>query len=214
MNKKQVVSWEPLRITNDFMFKKVMQDKELCKKLLEVILDVEIVDIHYIVPEKSISNYIDAKGIRLDVYVKDEKETVYDLEMQICYRGDLPKRSRYYQSSIDMDLIQSGQGYRKLNKSYVIFICMFDMFGQERYKYVFENRCLEDLELELGDGATKIFLNVNGSVPEDELELKDLFEYISNNVVKSDFTKGIDDAVNRVNNNMYSRNLLARNNYG
>ena len=94
-----------------------MQYKELCKKLL----DVKIVDIHYIVPGKSIGNYIDAKGIRLDVYVKDEKDTVYDLEMQICYRGDLPKRSRYYQSSIDMDLIQSGQGYRKLNKSYVVF---------------------------------------------------------------------------------------------
>ncbi len=30
------------------------------------------------------------------MYVKDEKEIVYDIEMQVSHTKELPKRSRYY----------------------------------------------------------------------------------------------------------------------
>lgn len=36
------VSFEELTIADDFMFCKVMQNEELCKELLEIILGVEI----------------------------------------------------------------------------------------------------------------------------------------------------------------------------
>ncbi len=38
---------------------------------------------------------MDARSVRLDVYVKDEKEVVYDIEMQVSHTKELPKRSRY-----------------------------------------------------------------------------------------------------------------------
>ena len=92
-------TWEELGISNDFLFGKVMQNSELCKELLQRILpDLQIDHIEYPELQKSIDVDRDARSVRLDVYVKDDKGVVYDIEMQIINTRELPKRSRYYQS--------------------------------------------------------------------------------------------------------------------
>ena len=127
--KKIDTKWEELRISNDFLFGKVMQDAELCKELLQRILpDLKIAQIVYPELQKTINLDFDAKSIRLDVYVKDEKGTVYDIEMQIIDTKELPKRTRYYQSMIDLQLIDKGEHYNKLKPCFIIFICPFDPF--------------------------------------------------------------------------------------
>ena len=74
-------SWEELGISNDFLFGKVMQNAELCKELLQRILpDLKIDRIEYPEVQKSIRPDIDAKSVRLDVYVQDGKNTVYDID--------------------------------------------------------------------------------------------------------------------------------------
>ena len=76
--------WEELSISNDFLFGKVMQNPELCKELLQRILpDFKIDRIEYPELQKSINVDMDAHSVRLDVYVKDDRETVYDIEMQV-----------------------------------------------------------------------------------------------------------------------------------
>jgi len=136
--------WEELDISNDFLFGKVMQNPELCKELLQRILpDLEIERIEYPELQKSINVDMDARSVRLDVYVKDDKEVVYDIEMQVSNTKELPKRSRYYQSMIDLQLIDKGRFYDDLNRSYVIFICPFDLYGKGRHIYTFENICKE-----------------------------------------------------------------------
>lgn len=63
------------------MFGKIMQDAELCKELLQRILpDLEIDHIEYPEAQKSIRLDMDAKSVRLDVYVRDGKGTVYDID--------------------------------------------------------------------------------------------------------------------------------------
>ena len=122
METKQII-WEELNISNDFLFGKVMQNPELCKELLQRILpDLMIERIEYPELQKSINMNMDAHSVRLDVYVKDDRETVYDIEMQVSDTKELPKRSRYYQGMIDLQLVDAGQHYKKLNKSYIIFI--------------------------------------------------------------------------------------------
>ncbi len=106
-----------------------MQDSELCKELLQRILpDLEIDHIEYPELQKAIKPDVDAKSIRLDVYIRDDKGTIYDIEMQVTDTKELPKRSRYYQSVIDLQLIDKGQHYKLLKPSYIIFICPFDVF--------------------------------------------------------------------------------------
>lgn len=55
--------------------------------------------------------------------------------MQSTDKKNLPKRTRYYQGMIDLNIINKGEDYNKLKKSYVIFICDYDEFGLGRHIY-------------------------------------------------------------------------------
>ena len=66
--------WESIGIANDFLFGKIMQDAELCRELLQRILpELSIERIEYPELQKTIRPDAAAKGVRLDVYVKDDK---------------------------------------------------------------------------------------------------------------------------------------------
>ena len=74
-----------------------MQDPEICREVLRRILpQLNIERIEYPELQKEIREDIDARSVRLDVYVRDNKETVYNIEMQAVDTKELPKRSRYY----------------------------------------------------------------------------------------------------------------------
>jgi len=195
-------SWEDLRISNDFLFGKVMQNPELCKELLQRILpDLEIDRVEYPELQKSIKQDMDAKSVRLDVYVKDGKEVVYDIEMQVSDTKELPKRSRYYQSMIDLQLIDKGQYYDELNRSYVIFICPFDAFGKGRHIYTFENICKEDGSISMGDEAVKIFLNAKGTMDDVSKELKAFLDYVAGKKPVDSYVEKLEEAVKEAKKN-------------
>ncbi len=155
--------YEELTITDDFMFGKVMRNLKHCKKLLEIILEVKIRKIMFIDDQQAVNPDYRARSIRIDVYVEDDADTVYTVEMQTRNTGELPLRSRYYQSVVDVNLIGKGLDYGQLKKNYVIFICTFDLFGKGRHIYHFENLCREDPAIRLEDGTEKIFLNTKGT---------------------------------------------------
>lgn len=173
---------QQLNLEDDFLFAKVMSDKEICRKILEKILDVSIREVSMPATQKTINMLYEGKGIRLDAYVNDDEGTVYNVEME---RGKkkkaiLPKRSRYYKGNIDLDIISAGEDYRELKKSFVIFICTFDPFGEGRHIYTFENRCKENPTLALGDETTKIFLNTRGSLPDVDADMLEFLTYVEN----------------------------------
>ncbi len=86
----------------------------------------------------------------------------------------------FYQGNIDLDIISAGEDYRKLKKSFVIFICTFDPFGDRRHLYTFENRCVENPSLTLGDETTKIFLNTKGNMHDVDPEMQEFLSYVEN----------------------------------
>ena len=51
---------------------------------------------------------------------------------------DLRKRSRYYQSMIDRKKLGAGRPYSELRKTYIVFLCTFDLFGEGIPKYTFK----------------------------------------------------------------------------
>lgn len=187
--------WEKLTIANDFLFGKVMQNRRLCKKLLEIILKVKIKKIEYPELQKAVDISMDAKSVRLDVYVEDENNTVYDIEIQTANTKELPKRTRYYHGMIDLNLINKGAYYSELRKSYVIFICTFDPFGEGRHIYTFEHRCKEDPRIALGDESTTIFLNAKGKMDDVDDELKGFLSYVAGAVPENDFALELDENV-------------------
>ncbi len=195
--------WEELGISNDFLFMKVMQNPELCKELLHRILpDLDIDHIEYPELQKEIKEDMEAKSIRLDVYVKGSKDIIYNIEMQAADTKELPKRSRYYQAMIDLQLLDKGdKSYNELNRTYIIFICLFDLFGQGRHIYTFENLCKEDTSLVMGDEATKIFLNAKGSINDISNELKVFLDYVAGKKSNDVFVDKLEEAVQKAKKN-------------
>ena len=53
--------------------------------------------------------------------------------------------------------MKSGQDYKDLKNSYVIFICIPDIFGKGLPVYTFENLCRQDTSIPLGDRTLKYF---------------------------------------------------------
>ena len=191
-------SIEDLTIADDFMFGAVMSDPKLCKPLLEYILNIKIKSIEYPELQKVIDKRYDSKGIRLDVYVEDDKNTVYNIEIQTTSSKNLPKRMRYYQGLIDLHTIDKGEDYLKLKKSFVIFICTYDPFGEGRYIYTFRNRCDENTDMTLNDDTAKIVVNSTGTRGEINDELKAALDYIAGRAPTMPYSKELDKAVGKV----------------
>ena len=148
--------WNNATIANNFIFYKVMRhNPDVCKELLEILLEMEIdrIDMR---GEEIIETDFGSKGIRLDVYAKNESQA-FNIEMQAADTKELPERARYYQGAIDVDCLKSGEKYKELKTSYVIFICIPDIFEKGLPCYRFENLCLDDASVHLNDRAYKFF---------------------------------------------------------
>ena len=139
-------------------FHKFMRDKEICREVLEILLQFKISKIEYIEYQKTINVVQDAKGVRLDVYDSDSNK-VYNVEMQVGKAFDLAKRCRYYEATIDADMMERGAMYDTVKDSFIIFICTFDPFNKNLPCYTFKNFCSEDKELALDDGRHIVFFN-------------------------------------------------------
>ena len=199
---KRIAKWNKLTLRNNFMFRLVMEKQELCKKLIECILDIKIKSISYMEHEKSFEANLKSKGIRLDLFVIDEDGVAYDIEMQMdnSYKEFLGRRTRYYVSTMDNNALKKGERYSQLRKSYVIFICTFDPFGRGLAKYTFNAICNEDHSLVLDDGVTRVFINTEGDRHRISKELASLIGYISTGEVTDDYTKDLDEEVRALRN--------------
>lgn len=194
-----IKSFDELTFQDNFIFQKVMLKKHICKAVLERLLDISIKDIVYIHEEKNLDVRWDTKSVRLDVFVNDDKGTVFNIEMQTSKdMEELVKRTRFYQSILDMYHIQKGQKYTTLNDSYIIFICTFPVFTGNRHKYTFKNVCIEDHGIALNDGATKLFLSTKGTQNDVSKPLKAFLDYIDGQKATDELLRDIDDAVHEV----------------
>ena len=192
--------WENLSLANDFIFVKAMKDPEICKEVLEALLGKKIKAISYPEGQKVIDITAASKSIRLDVYLNDE-DAAYNIEMQTTDKKNLPKRSRYYSSMIDLDVLEKGMDYNALPKSFVIFICTFDPFSKEYHKYTFRNVCEELSSLSLDDGVTKMFFNTKGVKGSISDAAKNFLNFIESNEAVDDFTKRLKDKVDSIKEN-------------
>ena len=178
LNKK----YGDLVFSDDFMFKKVMEDPEICKGVLERILGVKIGTVKYHESEKTLKDSANIKGIRLDVYLADG-HTKYDIEMQTTPQKYLYNRSRYYLGVMEEDSLEEGKPYSELGDNIVIFICLNDPFGLNLCRYTVRDHVDERLDFDLGTDTKKVFLNVNGDMSHESPEMVAFFNYIAHQEV-------------------------------
>ncbi|MCD7922347.1 MAG: Rpn family recombination-promoting nuclease/putative transposase [Clostridiales bacterium] len=205
---EQRKSLRELTLLDRFLFNETMEIPENMQALLEIILGKEIV-LKYL-PQSEKEQRISplSRFVKLDVWVQDEENVIYEVESQRKNTGNLPKRSRYYQSMIDSRLLEPGiDDFNELNPVYVIIITPFDLFKKKKCCYTFSMTCEEVSDVYLNDGAVRIFLNTHGEDDKDiSPELKELLYFIEHTndqgkIYRSDKVNGIRKSVRTIQNN-------------
>ena len=209
MNKRQkLIPLNKLNLTDRFLFEEVMEDPLTHQEALGIILGRDVPLLTQNEAEKELRISPEASSVRLDIFSMDEDRAVYNTEMQKQRRADLSRRSRYYQSLVDISLLEPGiPDYSQLNESYLIMITPFDLFGCGKYRYTFRAVCEEEPGCILEDGATRIFLNTRGT-NDDEVsaELAEFLHYVEHTTDEaaehagSERIRRIHDRVRKVRN--------------
>lgn len=188
-------SWENATLANSFIFYKIMTTyPDVCRHVIEILLNKKIDRISLPEGESTMAISPQTKGIRLDVYTKTEDEA-YDVEMQVKDTGCLEKRSRYYLSIMDADILEKGSNYRTLRDSYALFICFSDIFEKGLPVYHFENFCTADKNIRLNDGRHTVFFNATKYATMDTEEKKNFFGFLNGIKTEDSFESRLEELV-------------------
>lgn len=194
---KRIKTVDELTFTDDGMFQAVLREPDICAELVERLLDIRVEHVEYPELEKAIAPFYTTKGVRLDVYLKDSGKII-DVEMQSHPLEALGKRTRYYQSMVDMDSLMKGESYKRLKESYILFICKHDPFKDESGKafglprYTFRNSCQENKSVNLDDKSLKVIYNSSAYEAESDARIRDFLRFVQTN------EPGQDDFSNRL----------------
>ena len=107
--------WEELTIANDRMFSMAMENNAICRELLRRIFPELAIDrVQRVTVQKQVNTPLDARTVRFDVYIRDDQQRTYIVEMQVANRQNLPYRLRYYLEQVDYSILGPGDNYEKL----------------------------------------------------------------------------------------------------
>lgn len=179
---------EDMNLLDDFLFNAVMTfpgiGERFCRLLLQVVLGREIGRLRVVAQRAFGGRDEGFRGARLDVLAEEElmdvlaDPSVFDIEPDnngdVVSLKDLPKRVRFYHAIIDSRCLKKGEGFGKLKRVFVIFVCSYDPFDRGRMVYTIRNMCEEIPEMEYDDGLRTVFLNTKGDgagVPEELVAL-------------------------------------------
>lgn len=136
-----------------------MRNKEAYECLLSIVLDESDFALTEVRVEEVILNQKGMRAIRLDAWALDNRNRQFNTEMQNdSTQDDERRRARFYQSLMDSPILKSGKQtrYKQLPDTVIVFIT--------------------EPDLPLGDGTTKIFLNMSSQ--NGRPELVSLLQYL------------------------------------
>lgn len=187
-----------LPFSNRYVFAKVMQDNpDLCKKVIERILNVEINRIETIEVETEHVS-IAHRSVRFDVFLQSD-EAAFEVEMQTYEQQSLPQRMRFYRSQLDRRILNKSQDFAELKPVYVIFICLNDPFGKGLPIYTFRSRCDEDATIPFDNGAVDVVLSAQGDLSLTRPEIANLLQFVRTSLAtdKDSLTHDLETAMEK-----------------
>ena len=125
-------------IDDDFMRCLFKNNIPLAEFVLRIITDKPDLVITGCETQKDMKRLAGARSICLDAYGTDSTGKKYDLEIQRQEKGADPHRARYHSSVIDVENLHSGQEFKELPDTYIIFIIEKDFYGKGEPVYPIE----------------------------------------------------------------------------
>lgn len=192
MSSNKIKQWEQINIKSDYMFYRVLQEKEICKETIEILLGVKIREIKYIEDKKSVTKDYESYGIRLYVLL-EEDDKIYDIELRKLDE-DSKKRIKYYFNLSDLNI--NG----KICKHIILFMCDFDPFNENHSVYNFKRSCVESKNLELNKGTSYTFFNTKAYKQEKNHNLKALLKFLEENKNEDnhEFINKLENLINKI----------------
>ena len=223
---RQKDSWdktfEELTFCDDYIFKLVMEQPEIFKAVLGLILpEIEVEKLTSLETERSFTVDYFFHGVRFDVLAKGHERFV-DIEVQLLDTGELGERAMYYLSLLVAQSLKKGQSYKMLGESCVVFFCKTDPFGKGLAMYEFQMTCTADPALKLTDKVRVIFYNASAWDKCSNAQLASLLRYMMTGEVTGTVAGKIDTAVRSVKQNrmikggwgMFYERMIAERNEG
>ena len=188
---------EDLNLIDNFLFEALVSHPEFgepfCRIMLSILMQREVGQVKVVSQKVYPGSDTDRHGSRLDVYVEEYFNgdmnmdigglpVLYDIEPEKGEKNksSLPRRVRFYHSSIDHGSLASGTEYLKLRHVYVIMITTFDPFGYDHILYTVRNTYIEVPELPYDDGAATFFFYTKGKEGKCADEIRELLHFMEN----------------------------------
>ena len=159
--------FDELTFSDDFVFKLVMDDAEVFKTVLGVIMpQIEVQQITSLESEEPLSFNYFTHGVVFDIQARLQAkrnggvvEYHIDFEMQVLSTGEEWQRALYYLCSLVSTALKRGESYGSLPECCVVFICKFDPLGRGLPVYTYELVCKEDESLQASPNIRVVFVN-------------------------------------------------------
>ena len=148
-----------LRLIDDVLFEKFMEDYAACEELLQVILENPQLKVkpETLVAQKSLRN-LAKRSVRLDAYIEGIEDKVYNIEIQRSDNCNHVKRVRYNASTITVNKSEPGDEFEDVQDVIIIYISEFDMFGAGKTVYHVEN-VVKETGKTVNDGLMSVYVN-------------------------------------------------------
>jgi predicted HTH domain antitoxin len=156
---KNLKSVDDFRMFDDTFMSAVFDGKiEETQFLIRVILGRDDIIVIESKAQFFISN-IYGRGLRLDIFARDEGGNTYHFEVERSKERASAKRARFTGAMVDSRLLRRGQDVKEIPDRYTIFISEEDAFseGLPIYHAVYKITELQDRLL--GDGSQIIYVN-------------------------------------------------------
>ena len=187
-------SWDELTFSDNFLFCKIMEDEEICRQLLEILLPIKIEKIRYLAQEKEFKPSYQGRSIRMDVFLKDSNR-MFDIEIQTSDFKKLALRARFYQGALDVSTTKKRVKFSKMKESYILFLCKGDPFNSGIPVYTVKQTFYEQPDKPYNDRTHKVFYNCKAYEVVDDEDLKGLLEFIQTNRASTAFSQKLEENV-------------------
>lgn len=146
-----------LRLIDDIMFAKVIENKEACQEIVSTILKDDFLIIEDVKSQTTITN-LHGRGIRADAVCTLGDGTKCNVEVQVKNANDDVRRARYNASCLTAQYTEPGSDFSEIVPVCVIYITAYDPF--QCGKMIYHARTvIEETGCALEDGLSYVFVN-------------------------------------------------------
>ena len=163
------------QLTSDLFAGKVFEDLEAAQELCRILLQDDSIVLRSVRTQYVIRN-LENHSIEPDILAEESHGNLIDIEVQM-YREKAPfRRSRYYQSGIDMNILEKGRSYQNLPDVTLIYLTKEDFIGDKRGAYMIQRKFKgQNKAICLENGLYERYYNLE--YPTNDQRINELLRY-------------------------------------